>query len=175
MTSTQLQSGTDRVAAVARMISGFEGVINIQGDEPAINPATIDAVAALVKQPEVEIASAVVELNEDLEADDPNMVKVALAESGVALYFSRSPIPFVRNPSPASPAVRFRHLGIYAFRLETLLKLSELSPSNLERMESLEQLRWLEAGYKIHCAQVQDNTVGVDTPEDLKAAEQKLF
>jgi 3-deoxy-manno-octulosonate cytidylyltransferase (CMP-KDO synthetase) len=174
MTSADLHSGTDRVAAVARMVTGFEGVLNIQGDEPAINPETINAVAHLLKQPGVEIASAVVELRNEPEAADPNMVKVALSESGVALYFSRAPIPFVRNPSPSSPAIRYRHLGIYAFRFDTLLKLSKLKPSRLELMESLEQLRWLEAGYRIHCAQVEDNSVGVDTPEDLKAVEQKM-
>ncbi len=175
MTPAELPSGTDRVAFVARDIEDYDGVLNIQGDEPGISPATINAVAKLLHQNDVSIASAVVPMSPEENISDPNKVKVALAESGRALYFSRSVIPFTRNPSNQSPDNYFRHIGIYGFRRDTLLRLTKLIPSPLEQRESLEQLRWLEAGYSIFCAKVSDDSIGVDTPEDLQNAENKLL
>jgi 3-deoxy-manno-octulosonate cytidylyltransferase (CMP-KDO synthetase) len=175
MTPPELPSGTDRVAYVARSMEAFDGVLNIQGDEPGINPATIDAVAKLLRQDNIEIASAVVPMSPDEDAADPNKVKAVLTESGRALYFSRAAVPYKRNPSTLSPAGFNRHLGIYGFRRDTLLRLTELTPSPLELCESLEQLRWLEACYAIYCARVVDDSAGVDTPEDLRIAENKIL
>ena len=175
MTPEELPSGTDRVAFVARTIEDCDGVLNIQGDEPGISPATINAVAKLLLQNKVTIASAVVPMSDDEDVADPNKVKVALAESGRALYFSRAAIPYRRNPSDHTSASYYRHLGIYGFHRETLLRLTELTPSPLELCESLEQLRWLESGFSIHCALVNDESVGVDTPEDLKNAEKTIL
>lgn len=173
MTPPELPSGTDRVAYVAKTIEDCDAVLNVQGDEPRINPDTINAVAKLLSRDNVRIASAVVPMTA-ADTADPNKVKVALAEAGRALYFSRAAIPYMRNPSPSIPNPYFRHLGIYGFHRAALLELTKLNPSPLEQCESLEQLRWLEAGYAIYCAQVHDDSVGVDTPEDLRIAEYKL-
>ena len=174
MTPADLPSGTDRVAYAARQIKDCDGVLNVQGDEPGIRPETINAVAKLLSESEVRIASAVVPMS-PADAADPNKVKVALAESGRALYFSRAAIPYHRNPSRSIPVIYYRHLGLYGYHRETLLKLTELSPSPLEKVESLEQLRWLETGYAIYCTKVEDESIGVDTPDDLRNAEQKLL
>ncbi|MBU1636584.1 3-deoxy-manno-octulosonate cytidylyltransferase [bacterium] len=174
VTPPELPSGTDRVAFVARSIEEYGGVLNVQGDEPRIRPETINAVAKLLSSEQVTIATAAAPMHPD-EAADPNKVKVALAESGRALYFSRAVIPYRRNPASSTPTLYYRHLGLYGYRRATLLELTQLRPSPLEQCESLEQLRWLEAGYSIFCAQVPDDSIGVDTPEDLRIAENKLL
>ncbi len=165
LTSSSHVSGTDRVAEVAERHPEFRFVLNVQGDEPAIEPETVGAVINALVSGVAPIATAATPLTVGAELNDPNVVKAVLAESGLALYFSRSPVPFMRNAD--SGARYLRHLGIYGFQRETLLKITKLTPSPLERAESLEQLRWLEAGIRIHCAIVESNSFGIDVPSDL--------
>ena len=140
--------------------------MNVQGDEPMMEPEVIGAVAQLLKLEHVQIGTAVVPTVVNAELERPHVVKAVVAQDGRALYFSRSVIPFLRN-QPSSGTIHNRHLGIYGFRLEILNRLVKLPPSPLEQVESLEQLRWLEAGCTIHTVAVQSRSVGVDTPEDL--------
>ena len=166
LTSPDAASGTDRLAEAARAIPA-DAYVNIQGDEPLMSPANIDrAVETLAADPRREIATIALPMPA-AQAADPNVVKVVVARDGRALYFSRSPIPYARQGPPAYR----KHLGIYVYRGETLQKLAALSPSPLERAESLEQLRWLEAGYAIWVGEAADDSIGVDTPEDLARAE----
>ena len=166
LTAASHVSGTDRVAEVAARHPDFDAVLNVQGDEPAMEPQTVSAVANLLSDHSVSISTAITLFTEDEQVSSPNAVKVVVSATGDALYFSRSVIPYFRNESPAKTAY-FRHLGIYGFRRETLLTVTRLPPSDLERAESLEQLRWLEAGYRIRCVLVSSRSSGVDTPEDL--------
>lgn len=169
MTSSEAASGTDRLAEAARALDA-DVYVNVQGDEPLMAPENIDrAVEALLAGPDREIASVWVPLPEPDRAD-PNAVKVVVAADGRALYFSRAPIPFPRSGAPAYR----KHLGLYAYRARTLQSLARLSPSPLEKMESLEQLRWLEAGYSIWMGEGSADSIGVDTPEDLTRAEEWL-
>ncbi|MDQ2970006.1 MAG: 3-deoxy-manno-octulosonate cytidylyltransferase [Acidobacteriota bacterium] len=167
MTSPDCSSGTDRLAEAAGAIPA-DVYVNVQGDEPLMASENIDrAVDALLAAPGREIASVWVPLDAK-ESADANAVKVAVAQDGRALYFSRAPIPFPRS----GPAVYRKHLGLYAYRAATLRKIARLPPSPLERAESLEQLRWLEAGYEIWMAEAASDSIGVDTPEDLSRAEE---
>jgi 3-deoxy-manno-octulosonate cytidylyltransferase (CMP-KDO synthetase) len=167
MTSPDCSSGTDRLAEAASVIPA-DVYVNVQGDEPLMAPENIDrAVDALLAAPGREIASVWVPLDVK-ESADANAVKVAVAQDGRALYFSRAPIPFPRS----GPAVYRKHLGLYAYRAATLRKIARLPPSPLEKAESLEQLRWLEAGYPIWMAEAASDSIGVDTPEDLSRAEE---
>ena len=167
MTSPSAASGTDRLAEAARALPG-DVYVNVQGDEPLMDPVSIDrAVDALLASPGREIASVWVPLPAG-EASDPNAVKVVVAEDGRALYFSRAAIPYPRGGTP----VYRKHLGLYAYRAATLAAVAALPPSPLEKSESLEQLRWLEAGYSIWMAEAAADSIGVDTPEDLSRAEE---
>lgn len=169
LTSADAASGTDRLAEAARSIPA-DIYVNIQGDEPMMSPRNIDrAVEALLDGPERRIATLAIPMPAG-EASDPNVVKVAVARDGRALYFSRAPIPFPRGSAPAYR----KHLGLYAYRAETLTRLAALPPSPLEKLESLEQLRWLEAGYDVWVAQAESDSIGVDTPEDLAKVEELL-
>jgi 3-deoxy-manno-octulosonate cytidylyltransferase (CMP-KDO synthetase) len=169
LTSPDAASGTDRLAEVARRVAG-DVFVNIQGDEPMMSPENIDrAVATLLEGPERQISTLAVALPAS-EAPDPNIVKVAVARDGRGLYFSRSPIPYFRHGEPAYR----KHLGIYAYRAPTLAELSRLPPSPLERAESLEQLRWLEAGHTIWVGEAISDSIGVDTPGDLARAERMM-
>ena len=169
LTSETAASGTDRVAEVARRIPA-DIYLNVQGDEPLMPAENIDrALAALADGPGRSLATLSWPIASDA-AGDPNMVKVAVAEDGRALYFSRSPIPYYRQGTPAYR----KHLGIYAYRAETLAEVAALPPSPLERAESLEQLRWLEAGYTIWVGEAAGDSIGVDTPGDLVEAERRL-
>jgi 3-deoxy-manno-octulosonate cytidylyltransferase (CMP-KDO synthetase) len=171
MTSPGCVSGTDRVAEMARGLP--EGIIiNLQGDEPMMDASVIDAVAApLLADPGVGMATAAVVREEPEEFASPSVVKVVVDDRGDALYFSRSPIPHFRDAGP----VRFRkHLGIYGYRKEFLLRVSALPPGGLEEAERLEQLRVLQAGAKIRVVDVAFDSVGVDTPEDLLAVEARI-
>jgi 3-deoxy-manno-octulosonate cytidylyltransferase (CMP-KDO synthetase) len=166
MTSASAASGTDRLAEAARALPG-DVYVNVQGDEPLMDPVSIDrAVDALLASPDREIASVWVPLPAG-EASDPNAVKVVVAADGRALYFSRAAIPYPRGGAP----VYRKHLGLYAYRAATLAAVAALPPSALEKSESLEQLRWLEAGYSIWMAEAAADSIGVDTPEDLSRAE----
>jgi len=169
MTSPSAASGTDRVAEVARGRRA-DAWVNLQGDEPLMAPENVDrAIETLLAAPERRIATLTVPLEPALAAD-PNVVKAAVARDGRALYFSRAPIP---HPRQGAPAYR-KHLGIYAFRASALEEVAALPPSPLERAESLEQLRWLEAGYSIWAGEGVADSIGVDTPEDLAEAERRL-
>jgi 3-deoxy-manno-octulosonate cytidylyltransferase (CMP-KDO synthetase) len=169
LTSETAASGTDRVAEVARRIPG-DIYLNVQGDEPLMPAENIDrAIAALADGPGRSLATLAYPIAADA-AGDPNTVKVVVAEDGRALYFSRSPIPYYRQGTPAYR----KHLGIYAYRAQTLAEVAALPPSPLERAESLEQLRWLEAGYTIWVGEAAGDSIGVDTPGDLVEAERRL-
>lgn len=166
LTSSDHTSGTDRVAEVAARHREYDFVLNVQGDEPGIEPETIQAVADLLRNSDVQIASAMTKFFAGESPENPSGVKVVTDKRGDALYFSRAPIPFYRDPG-VPEKIYFRHLGAYGFRRDILLQLTKLAPSSLERAESLEQLRWLEAGYRIRCAEVQSRSSGIDTPDDL--------
>ena len=170
MTSPTHPSGTDRCAEVARQID-CDFVINIQGDEPLIPPEVIDKVAEALRESDEEIpmTSAATLANKE-ERENSNVVKVVTDQKGIALYFSRSPIPFYRN----QVAPTLRHIGIYGYRKDFLLKFVSLPQTPLEKTESLEQLRALEHGFKIKIVLVDYSPVGVDTPEDLERVRKLL-
>jgi len=169
LTSETAASGTDRVAEVARRIQA-DVYLNVQGDEPLMPAGNVDrAVATLLDGSDRRLATLAYPIAPEA-AGDPNAVKVAVAHDGRALYFSRSPIPYYRQGPPAYR----KHLGIYAYRAETLAAVAALPPSPLERAESLEQLRWLEAGYTIWVGEAAGDSIGVDTPADLAEAQRRL-
>lgn len=169
LTSPNHPSGTDRCGEAAAKLDLPDNsvIINIQGDEPFISKKEIQLLMNCFSNPEVEIATLVKPFENPQEAQNPNKVKVTIDKNGKALYFSRFPIPFVRDAQSVQPTY-FQHLGIYAYRYKTLKKLIRLKPSNLELCEKLEQLRWLENGYSIFTASCQYNGIGIDTPEDLE-------
>lgn len=165
MTSSDHASGTDRVAEVAAS-SDASIIVNIQGDEPLIDPAAIDtAILALLDEPGCEMATLKRKISNPAEITNPNVVKVVTARNGDALYFSRHPIPFDRG----SDGVWWKHIGLYVYRRALLLGYSALPVGPLERAERLEQLRALENGISIRVAETEYDTIGVDTPEDLTA------
>ncbi len=165
LTSAHAASGTDRLAEAARSIPA-DIYVNIQGDEPLMSPQNIDrAVDVLLAGDARRIATLALPMPA-AEASDANVVKAAVAKDGRALYFSRAPMA-------GTPAYR-KHLGIYAYRAATLAELAALPPSPLEKAESLEQLRWLEAGYDIWVGEAWSDSIGVDTPEDLLRVEEFL-
>ncbi|MBC7327965.1 3-deoxy-manno-octulosonate cytidylyltransferase [bacterium] len=170
MTSPFHPSGTDRCAEVVEKMD-CQFVINIQGDEPLIPPEVIDKVAEALAEapPEIPMTSAATLANEE-ERSNPSVVKVVLDRNNIALYFSRSPIPFIRNPL----APTYRHIGIYGYRKEFLLKFVSFPQTPLELTESLEQLRTLEHGYRIKIVLVDYSPVGVDTTEDLERVRKLL-
>ena len=160
-------SGTDRLAEVASSLD-CDVVVNVQGDEPLIDPAAIDeAVAPFASDPGVHITTLYRRITDPQDLENPNIVKVALDRAGFALYFSRAPIPFVRDPREGWPPF-YRHIGLYAYRRSALLVLAGLEPTPLERAESLEQLRALEHGIRIKAVETAYDSIGVDTPEDLE-------
>ena len=178
MTSARHPSGTDRLAEVARTLEA-DIYVNIQGDEPLLDPGDIDRlVGCLEDDPSIDIGTLREPLADPGDADDPNVVKVVCDESGRALYFSRSRIPHGgvghgRTGDPAS-APWFRHVGIYAYRGEFLLRFASWAPTRLERAERLEQLRALERGAHIRVLDARGRYHGVDTPEDIRTVEAAL-
>jgi 3-deoxy-manno-octulosonate cytidylyltransferase (CMP-KDO synthetase) len=174
MTSPDHPTGTDRIAEVARVVPKATHIINIQGDEPLIDPALIDELAAaMAADPALDMATAANPLDpSDPAVQDPNVVKVAIALDGRALYFSRSPLPFFRNSVDGLPV--FRHKGIYAYRRAFLERFVTWPPSPLEMAESLEQLRALENGATIKVLLTSDTSPGVDTPEQAREIERLL-
>ncbi|MDP7012551.1 MAG: 3-deoxy-manno-octulosonate cytidylyltransferase [Verrucomicrobiota bacterium] len=164
-------SGSDRVAEVVKRC-GFDAVVNVQGDEPMIDPGVIDRVAALLD--ENEMSTAAVPITDADELNNPNAVKVVVNAAGQALYFSRRTIPYLRDaadaPGPEQLAAFpfLKHLGIYGYRRDTLLRLVARPVSPLEKAEKLEQLRALENGITIAVAVVEHDSIGIDTPEDLQ-------
>ncbi len=177
MTAANHPSGSDRIAEVAAKIS-CDAVVNIQGDEPLIDPAVIDSVAGALEKSEMSTAAVRIRKADDL--DNPNAVKVVVSAAGRALYFSRRTIPYLREAAGGSTSERlaafafFKHLGIYGYRRETLLRLVKFPVSPLENAEKLEQLRALENGIEIAVVKVDYDSAGVDAPEDVKTVEMLL-
>ncbi len=174
MTSPGHPTGTDRLAEAVRSLPGAEIIVNIQGDEPLIDPALIDRLAAaMAADPSLDMATAANPLDPaDPAVRDPNVVKVVTALDGRALYFSRSPLPYFRNPVDGLPV--YRHKGIYAYRRTFLERFVTWPPSPLEKAESLEQLRALENGASIKVLVTDDTSPGVDTLEQAREVERIL-
>ena len=178
LTRADHPSGTDRIAEVAARCP-CDAVVNIQGDEPMIDPAVIDAVAGTLAQN--EMSTAAVQIKNPDEYDNPNVVKVVVNAAGLALYFSRRTIPYLREAASRSVSEQLaafaflKHLGIYGYRRETLLRLVKFPVSPLESAEKLEQLRALENGIPIAVVKVDDDSVGVDAPGDVKRVEKLLL
>lgn len=167
LTSKDHPSGTDRCfEALQQMSDGYDAVVNIQGDEPFIDPLQIDQVCSLLEAG-AELATLIKRFQDRNEIADPNKVKVVFNTRMEALYFSRSLVPFDRNGLSTE---YFQHIGIYGYRAETLDKIVALAPSSLEKTESLEQLRWLENGFGISLGITDLESLAVDTPEDLEKA-----
>lgn len=170
MTSVAHKSGTDRIAEVAHGVNA-DIIINLQGDEPLIDPGQIDQLIARMHTDGLGIGTLCRRLTDSNTLFDYNVVKVIRDKFDRALYFSRQAIPAIRDlpyRKWMDHAAYFRHVGMYAFQKETLLNLSQLAPTGLEEAESLEQLRWLQNGYAIHCFETSYDSIGVDTPEDLE-------
>ena len=174
LTSSHHPSGTDRVAEAVRPIGG-DIIINIQADEPLIDPATIDTLAqAMVDDESFSLATVIKRIDNLGELDDPHLVKVVIDQNHNALYFSRSVIPFNRSTKDIANVRYYKHLGLYAYRRNFLFIFCGLPKSYLEEIEALEQLRALEAGYKIKTIETTIDTIGVDTLEDLRRLEEFL-
>ena len=169
MTSATHKSGTDRAAEAVRQTDA-EIIVNIQGDEPMIDPPSIDnAVKALIDDPLLDVSTLGLPISDPAQIADPNVVKVVTSSAGMALYFSRAPIPYDR--AGAGGGTVMKHLGMYVYRRSFLLKYAALEPTALERTERLEQLRILQHGYGIKVVKANRDSIGIDTPEDLIKAE----
>ena len=174
MTDPSHPSGTDRIAEAAGSFPDHDLIINVQGDEPLISPALIDQLAMRLRQePAIRMITAAALVHDPAQVSDANVVKVVVDANGDALYFSRSPLPFVRNTDPRT--VHRRHLGIYGFRREFLFQFVAWPPSMLEMTESLEQLRAVENGVRIRVVMTDDLSPGVDTFEQARAVEKLIF
>ncbi len=166
LTKPTHETGTDRLAEVVESLD-CDIVVNVQGDEPLIDPRAIDElVAPLAADPTVQMTTLYRRIGDIAELNNPNVTKVVVDRAGFALYFSRAPIPHVRDPRGGWPPL-YRHIGLYAYRRSALLVLATLEPTPLERAESLEQLRALEHGLRIKAVETAYESFGVDTPEDL--------
>lgn len=175
MTRNDHKSGTDRIAEAMEKIGGsWDVVVNIQGDEPFIHRSQIEEVCKCFDDPDTQIATLGKPFDSMEGVMNPNSPKIVTDNRGYAMYFSRSPIPYVRGKEQAEWINNFcflKHLGIYAYRSEVLREITKLGQSPLEIAESLEQLRWLQNGYKIKVGLTDVETIGIDTPEDLTKAE----
>lgn len=161
-------SGTDRVAEVASA-ENAEIIVNIQGDEPLIDPSAIDiAVMSIYDEPDIPMGTLKKKIEVDSEYLNPNVVKVVTDRFSNAIYFSRSPIPYVRDEAERKVATHYKHIGLYVYRRDFLLGYSDLPVGPLEQAERLEQLRALENGYRIRVVETEYESLGVDTPEDLE-------
>ncbi|MGV3508903.1 MAG: 3-deoxy-manno-octulosonate cytidylyltransferase [Sphingobacteriaceae bacterium] len=171
LTSAEHQSGTDRCAEVAEKLPGFDILINIQGDEPFIDAKQIDLLCNCFETNETELATLIKKINTLEELNNPNSPKVIVNANSEAIYFSRTAIPYLRNVEPEqwlNSHTFYKHIGIYGYRANALQAITKLSVSILEKAEALEQLRWVENGYKIKVAITNIETQAVDTPEDLE-------
>lgn len=179
MTSDKHESGTDRCyEALTKYGGDFEAVINIQGDEPFTRPEQIAKVASCFSQPEVRLATLIKKVNSLNELTDHNTVKVVISKNKEALYFSRTPIPSYRGREFAEWLklhTYYKHIGIYGYRTDVLKEITKLERSPLEMAESLEQLRWLENGFRISVEVTETESLSIDTPEDLQNALKKSF
>lgn len=178
MTRSDHKSGTDRICEALEKVGGsFDVVINIQGDEPFIQKSQLETVMQCFDDPRTQIATLGKPFESMEAVENPNSPKIVLDNDGYALYFSRSVIPFVRGKEHEEWLSHFpylKHIGLYAYRSEVLREISKLPQSTLELAESLEQLRWLQNGYKIKVGLTDVETIGIDTPEDLQRAEEKM-
>nr|NQU92450.1 3-deoxy-manno-octulosonate cytidylyltransferase [Bacteroidota bacterium] len=174
MTASYHQSGTDRCSEVIEKLNSqgetFDAVINIQGDEPFIDPGQINQVANIMQDATIQIATLIKEIQSAEEIFYPNVVKVVVDNRMKAIYFSRSAIPWVRNTNKTDWIQKrkfYKHIGIYAYRTEVLMKIVKLMSGSLESAESLEQLRWIENGYSVQTIVTDFESIAVDTPQDL--------
>ena len=179
MTRNDHKSGTDRIEEAIEKIGGdYDVVINVQGDEPFIQASQIKTVCECFDDPSTEIATLGKPFGNDMDAiNNPNSPKIVVDKKGYAMYFSRSVIPFVRGKESKEWPLSYpflKHIGLYAYRRNVLAEVTRLSQGELEKAESLEQLRWLENGYRIKVGLTDVETVGIDTPEDLARAENFL-
>jgi len=176
LTSPDCQSGTERIASVIDQIPG-DLILNVQGDEPMLDPLMLDQLVEAWRENRADVVTPVYPIDLAEELANPNIVKVARAGSGRALYFSRSPIPYVRDLPPerwGERGVHWGHIGVYAYRREVLDTYTSLPPSSLENTERLEQLRLLEAGYRIDTIETHYRSIAVDTFADLERVRQKM-
>jgi 3-deoxy-manno-octulosonate cytidylyltransferase (CMP-KDO synthetase) len=174
MTRTDHRTGTERIAEVAAHVEG-QVFVNVQGDEPLLDPAAVDAaVTALLEEPMAAVATVAVPIRTPADIMDPNVVKTVLDFDDNALYFSRAPIPWVRDSAHKTHARHLKHLGLYVFQRDALLEYPTLPQGELERLEQLEQLRWMENGWKVRVAEVEHDAVSVDAPEDVERVEKLL-
>lgn len=172
LTATSHPSGTDRIAEVAASLA-CDLVVNVQGDEPLIEPAVIDdAIAPFASNRALLMSTLRKQIEDEAELHNPHVTKVVTDREGYALYFSRAPIPYRRPDCPPAPA--WRHIGLYVYRRECLLRLAHLGPTALEQSEALEQLRALEHGIRIQAIETRYGSIGVDTPEDLERVRQMI-
>ena len=171
MTGDHHQSGTDRCAEVAAIHTDYDVIINIQGDEPYIEPEQISKLAACFAAPDVQIATLIKRIKSEQELHNPNSPKVVVNKLNEAIYFSRSALPHIRGEQPENWLefyTYYKHIGIYAYRADVLQQITKLEVSALEKAEALEQLRWIENGYRIKVAETEFETYAVDTPADLE-------
>ncbi len=175
MTNNKHKSGTDRICeAIDKIGEKYDVVINIQGDEPFIQASQIKTVIDCFDDPQTQIATLGKRFGKIEDVQNPNSPKIVLDNNNYAMYFSRSPIPFIRGKETKEWLANFpflKHIGLYAYKTEVLKEISKLQQSPLEIAESLEQLRWLQNGYKIKVGITDIETIGIDTPEDLQKAE----
>lgn len=178
MTSANHKSGTDRIAEAVKKIGGdYDVVVNVQGDEPFIQPEQIETLCHCFDDPSTQIATLGKRFTDMAGVENPNSPKIVVDNRGFAMYFSRSVIPYIRGAEQETWLEHYpylKHLGIYAYRTKVLEEVTHLPQSSLEVAESLEQLRWLQNGYRIKVAETEFETVGIDTPEDLQKAEEFL-
>lgn len=181
MTESTHRSGTDRCAEVARRLASngesYDVTVNVQGDEPFVETAQVAALVKAFEDRDVEIATLARKITREEDVENENVVKVVRDLKGDALYFSRQALPFRRGVERGKwlgGCDYLQHIGVYAFRSEVLVKVSELQQTKLEKAESLEQLRWIENGYKIRVALTEGENIGIDTPADLARAEMWL-
>jgi 3-deoxy-manno-octulosonate cytidylyltransferase (CMP-KDO synthetase) len=174
MTRPDHRTGTERVAEVAAHEKG-DVFVNVQGDEPLLDPVAVDtAVNALLEEPAAAIATVATPIKTPADIMDPNVVKTVLDFDNNGIYFSRAPIPWVRDTANKIQVRHLKHLGLYVFQRDALLEYPTLPQGELERIEQLEQLRWLENGWKIRVAEVEHDAVSVDVPEDVARVEKLL-
>ncbi|MFB0496873.1 3-deoxy-manno-octulosonate cytidylyltransferase (CMP-KDO synthetase) [Mucilaginibacter sp. OAE612] len=171
MTGANHQSGTDRCAEVARLHPGYDVIINIQGDEPFIDPEQITKLTACFNDPETQLATLIKRILTEQELHNTNSPKVVINKLSQAIYFSRATLPHIRGQEPENWLefhTFFKHIGIYGYRADILQEVTKLPVSPLEKAESLEQLRWIDNGYRIKVAETELETHAVDVPEDLE-------
>ncbi len=174
MTRSEHRTGTERVAEVAAREQG-DVFVNVQGDEPLLDPNAIDvAVNSLLEEPQASISTVATAIKTPGDIMDPNVVKAVLDFDGNAIYFSRAPIPWVRDTASKIQVRHLKHLGLYVFQRGALLEYPTLPQGELERVEQLEQLRWMENGWKIRVAEVEHDAISVDVPEDVALVEKLL-